>query len=112
MRPAGQMPESQAELMRELALVGRKCPNCDEDAVPTRGLIVSGTTCRVCHRYVEVKAAYRITFLVLILPITVVTTLAVLVQQGIYAALLWMPFPIAAIGCIKAILCPLQSRQQ
>jgi hypothetical protein len=34
----------------------------------------------------------------------------VLAQMDVYAALLWMPFPIGAISYLKARLCPLVTK--
>lgn len=54
---------------------------------------------------------FGITFFVVIFAITLVSTIAVLAQFGIYAAVLWFPFPIGAIGYLKARFSPLKARQ-
>jgi hypothetical protein len=38
--------------------------------------------------------------------------MAVLAQQGLYAALIWLPFPIGAIGYFKARFCPLETKRK
>jgi len=45
-----------------------------------------------------------------IVPVTIVSTLMVLAQMDVYAALLWAPFPIGAISFIKARLCRLEMK--
>ena len=55
---------------------------------------------------------FRVVFFVAILSVTVPSTLAVLAQQGVYAALLWVPFPIGALGFIKARFCPLETKRR
>jgi hypothetical protein len=40
--------------------------------------------------------------------VTSLSTIAVLAQFGIYAALLWFPFPVGALGYLKARFSPLE----
>jgi hypothetical protein len=42
--------------------------------------------------------------------VTSLSTIAVLAQFGIYAALLWFPFPVGALGYLKARFLPLEVR--
>ncbi len=49
-------------------------------------------------------------FAAVIVPVTVITTIMVLAQMDVYAALLWMPFPIGSISYLKARLCPLVTK--
>jgi len=49
-------------------------------------------------------------FFALIFVTTTLSTIAVLAQQGLYAALIWLPFPIGAIGYVKARFCPLVTK--
>lgn len=76
------------------------------------GLLVSGFECPECRELIDVHYVYRSVFFVVILLITVPSVLAVLIQQGVYAALLWAPFPIGALGFVKARFCPLQVRRR
>ena len=75
------------------------------------GLIVSSFDCSNCGEVVGVHWFYRVVFFVVILLVTVPSAVAVLAQQGVYAALLWAPFPIGAIGYIKARICPLEVKR-
>lgn len=58
------------------------------------------------------RRLYRTVFFIATAAITIPSVVAVLVQQGIYAALLWTPFPIGAIGYIKARFCPLEVKRR
>ena len=51
-------------------------------------------------------------FAAVITAVTLATTLMVLIQMGLYAALLWFPFPIGALGYLKARFCPLEAKQK
>jgi hypothetical protein len=44
----------------------------------------------------------------LTLLVTSLSTIAVVAQFGIYAALLWFPFPVGALGYLKARFSPLE----
>ena len=55
---------------------------------------------------------FRAIFFVVILAATVVVGVVVLVDQGLYAAILMISLPIGAIGIIKARYCPLVVRNQ
>ena len=55
---------------------------------------------------------FRAGFFLVTFTVTVLSALAVLAQQGVYAALLWIPFPIGAIGYLKARLCPLETKRR
>ena len=55
---------------------------------------------------------YTSVFFVVILLVTVPSVLLVLAQQGVYAAMLWAPFPIGALGYIKARFCPLEVKRR
>jgi len=48
---------------------------------------------------------YLLTFVV-----TLFSTLAILADQGLYAAILMFPLPIGAMGYLKARFCPLEAR--
>ena len=54
---------------------------------------------------------YRAAFFIVILLITAPSTFAIFIQQGVYAALLWAPFPIGALGYVKARFCPLEAKR-
>lgn len=85
----------------------RQCPACQNFSVPISDLIVATGECGHCRAEVNVRGPYRVLFAIVITLIAVPSTLAVLLQQGIYAALLWLPFPIGALGFLRAKVCPL-----
>lgn len=86
----------------------RQCPACSRNTIPVSGLIVSHADCVHCHSLVGVHWLFAAGFFVVIFAVTLVSTLAVLAQQGVYAALIWLPFPIGALGYVKARFCPLE----
>ena len=88
----------------------RRCPSCASEAVPISGLIVSDAQCTACGAQVGIRWAFRALFFVIILVVTAVLGIAVLIEQGLYAALLIISLPIGAIGYIKARFCPLVAR--
>jgi hypothetical protein len=61
-------------------------------------VIASNFECRNCNTLVGIQWLYRAVFFALIFVTTTLSTIAVLAQQGLYAALIWLPFPIGAIG--------------
>jgi len=81
-------------------------------SVPVSGLILSDVLCPRCGRLVGVQWIFKAVFFVLVLVATLVVGLVVLVDQGLYAALLMISLPIGAIGFIKARYCPLVVRKQ
>jgi uncharacterized protein (DUF983 family) len=93
-------------------VLNRCCPKCSENTIPVSGLIVSNFDCSNCREIVGIQWLYKAAFFLVILVVTVPTSIAVLAQQGVYAALLWMPFPIGAIGYFKAKYCPLEIKQK
>lgn len=68
--------------------------------------------CINCGELIGVHWFYRAVFFAAILLVTVPSALAVLAQQGVYAALLWTPFPIGALGYVKARFCPLEVKRR
>lgn len=91
--------------------MNRKCPNCSDESVSVSRLILSDVRCASCGQIVGVQTVFRVVFFVIILIATLFTVLVVLVDQGLYAALLMMTLPIGAIGIIKARYCPLAVRK-
>jgi len=47
---------------------------------------------------------------VLIFGVTAVSCLMVLLQMGLYAAIIWFPFPVGSLSFIKARFCPLEAK--
>jgi hypothetical protein len=48
----------------------------------------------------------------LIVAFTLTTTTMVLMQSGLYAAILWFPFPIGSLSYIKARFSPLETKEE
>ncbi len=85
----------------------RTCPGCEQATIPVSELIMSPCACSQCGKRVGVRGFWRAFFVVLITLVAVPSTLAVFMQQGMYAALIWLPFPIGALGYLRARFCPL-----
>ena len=92
--------------------MNRRCPGCSSETVPVSGLILSDVLCATCGRRVGVHWLFRSVFFVIISIVTLFTVFVVLVEQGLYAALLMFSVPIGAIGFIKARFSPLVIRRQ
>jgi len=92
--------------------LNRKCPNCAKESIPVSGLILSDVECAGCGQLIGVQWAFKAAFFVIILVATVFTGFIVLVDQGLYAALLMITVPIGAIGFIKARYSPLVVRRK
>ena len=90
--------------------MNRNCPNCSRKSIPVTSLILSRTFCPTCGTMVGVKRAYAVLFFIVTFGLTAASFIAILAQQGIYAALIWLPLPIGALGYIKARYCPLRVR--
>ena len=88
--------------------INRVCPNCSRKRIPVSSLILSRAYCPVCGTLIGVKRAYAVMFFVVTFGVTATSFIAILAQQGFYAALIWLPLPVGALGYIKARYCPLQ----
>ena len=85
----------------------RVCPACEQEAIRISDLLLSNVRCPNCGKTVGPHWFFGMAFFVIIFAITLVSTIAVLAQFGIYAAILWFSFPIGAIGYLKARFSPL-----
>ena len=90
--------------------MNKACPSCSERSIPVSDVLLSDANCSKCGSRVGFHWAMSLAFAAVIIPITVISTLMVLAQMDVYAALLWVPFPIGAISYIKARFCPLVVR--
>lgn len=88
------------------------CPGCRQVVVPTTDLLVSDAQCPSCGRRIGVHRLFGAVFFVLISLVTVVSTVAVFAQFGLFAALFWLPFPVGALGYLKARFSPLVVRSE
>ena len=90
--------------------MNRTCPNCSRKSIPVKSLILSRAFCPTCGTLVSVRKFYAFVFFVITFSITAISFVAILAQQGIYAALIWLPLPVGALGYIKARYCPLRAK--
>ena len=90
--------------------MNRICPNCSRKRIPASSLILSRTFCPGCGARISVRRAFAVLFFIVTFGVTAASFIAILAQQGFYAALIWLPLPIGALGYIKARFCPLQVR--
>ena len=98
--------------MMEAGALDRKCPNCSTESISVSELIVSSALCSTCGELIGVHWLFRAIFFVIIFVATLVTTVIVLADQGLYAALLMISVPIGVIGYIKARFCPLETKRR
>lgn len=97
-------------MMLRSYLMKRSCPACKEPSIATGDVLLSDTHCGNCGALVGFHWTVSFAFAAIIIPVTAVSTLMILVQMDVYAALLWMPFPIGAISYFKARFCRLVAK--
>ncbi len=90
----------------------RTCPACSQPTIPIAGLLVAHARCPNCDSLVGPHWFFGSLFFLVILIATFASSIAVLSQFGIYAAILWFSFPIGAIGYLKARFSPLVSKHE
>lgn len=90
----------------------RECPNCSANSIPLSQILFSNARCGRCGALVGVHWIAYLGFSILIFGSTLVTTLMVLMQSGMYAAILWFPFPIGSLSYLKARFSPLETKQE
>lgn len=88
----------------------RTCPACSQPSIPVSDLLVSNARCVNCGSTVGVHWLFGSIFYVIIFIVASVTTIMVLAQFGIFAAILWFSFPVGAIGYLKARFSPLERK--
>jgi hypothetical protein len=93
---------------RRLIVLNRICPSCFAESVPVKELLVSYARCPNCRAAVGPHWLFNWPLNLLTFLVTSLSTIAVLAQFGIYAALLWFPFPVGALGYLKASFSPLE----
>jgi hypothetical protein len=90
----------------------RRCPNCSQQTISVSSLVMADVDCANCKQLIGVHWLFRFLFFIIIFPAAALTGLVVYVDQGLYAALLFVSLPIGAIGYIKARFSPLAVRRQ
>ena len=92
--------------------MNRICPNCASDSVSVRELLFGNCRCGNCHRIVGVRRFASVLSSIVIFTVAIVSTLIVLIELGLYAALLWFTFPVGALTYVKARFCPLDTKPE
>jgi uncharacterized protein (DUF983 family) len=87
----------------------RVCPSCTRKKIPVASLILSQAFCPACGVQIRVRRFFAVVFFVLTFSVTAISFVSIMAQQGIYAAIIWLPLPIGALGYIKARFCPLRA---
>lgn len=77
-----------------------------------RGILFSDYRCPNCKSLVHISRFSAVFANLLILIATVMTTGMVFLQAGLYAAIVWLPFPVGALSYIKARFCRLEAAPQ
>lgn len=90
----------------------RKCPNCSSESISVTDLIFSDVVCANCDHLVQVHWLFKMIFFIAILVATLLTIFVVLIDQGLYAAILMFTVPIGALGYIKARFSPLVTNRR
>lgn len=86
----------------------RECPNCMASSIPLSGILLSSCYCTKCGALVGVHRAASVGFNVIIFVVTATTTAMILMQSGIYAAILWFTLPVGSLSYVKARFSPLE----
>lgn len=90
----------------------KPCPICSEKTIPVRGVLFSEYRCPNCRSVVRISKNSAWFANLLILIATVMTTGMVFLQAGLYAAIVWLPFPVGALSYVKARICRLEAAPQ
>lgn len=90
----------------------RECPNCMARSIPISGILFSNCHCVKCGALVGVHRVAYFAFNAIILAVTLTTTTMVLMQSGLYAALLWFTFPIGSLSYIRARFSRLETKRK
>jgi hypothetical protein len=65
--------------------------------------------CPNCRSLVGIGRLASVSVNVAILLVTIVTTAMVFLQLGLYAAIVWLPFPMGSLSYFKARFCRLET---
>jgi hypothetical protein len=61
---------------------------------------------------VGVHSGAYLSFNILIAAVALTTTIMVLMQLGVYAAIVWFPFPVGSLSYLKARFSPLETKDR
>ena len=90
----------------------RDCPNCSSNTISVQELLFADCRCGNCHRIVGVRRIWSALASIVIFTVAIVTTLIVLIELDLWAALLWFTLPVGALGYLKARYCPLETKPE
>lgn len=90
--------------------MNRECPSCARSSIPVKELLFTDYRCAECRELVGVQSIVAAISSFLIFVVASVTTLMVLIQLGLYAALVWFTAPVGALGYLKARFGPLETK--
>lgn len=93
-------------------LMKRNCPNCSGQTISVRELLFGDCRCRSCLRVIGVHRVASVMASIVIFTVAVLTTLIVLIELDLWAALLWFTLPVGALSYVKARFCPLETRPE
>ena len=89
----------------------RECPNCSKRLISVGELFFSHIVCPNCKSTIGVHWFASTAASIVILIVTLLSSFAVLMQMGFYAAILWFPFPIGSLNYLKVRLFPLETKR-
>ncbi len=92
--------------------MNRVCPSCTIESVSTRDLLFGNCRCGHCRRIVGVRRFASVLANAVIFATAIVSTLIVLIELGLYAALLWFTLPVGALSYVKVRFCPLEVKPE
>jgi hypothetical protein len=75
-------------------------------------ILLGNCYCAKCGALVGVHRVALILFNFLIVAVTLLTTTMVLMQSGLYAAILWFTLPVGSISYLKARFSPLEAKRK
>ena len=90
--------------------MNRNCPNCSNNSIALKELLFGDCRCGVCLAVIGVHRIASAVSSFFIFAIAIVTTLIVLIELDLYAALLWFTLPVGALSYLKVRFCPLVTR--
>lgn len=90
----------------------RNCPNCRSNTISVKELLFGNCRCASCLRVVGVHRVAAALSSIVIFTVAIITTLIVLIELDIWAALLWFTLPVGALTYLKVRYCPLETKSE
>lgn len=92
--------------------MNRTCPNCSSNTISVTELLFGDCRCKTCRRVIGVPRIVSAIASFVIFSVAIVTTLIVLIELDLWAALLWFTLPVGALSYIKARFRPLRVKEK